>query len=468
MADVTKDDIFELCSWFRKDNYDFDEIQRDRNNPMKDDGSLLYPLPVSSAQGSSITLQIFKDTFFKGRLQDGEKPHTILSLHHQKKKDNELYGTFDDLGEVISYHLSKTIIDPKTGKAIVKVPEYRFATYENEKGEVLRGCTSKNVCENENQQLISIAEIIKITRMPDGKSIDIYMDALEEFVKIRALECDLTAIRRAMIKDSFYNWKTSNSDNHKFNVVLIIEKMPNGKSRIYSDWIIDNGSSYELSSVYMNSDGKIRFALLYQDDATSRTDENGNRVLDFSHYPYMHAAFHLETNKLLIPDTKIGDITYNYEYCLASEILEDAELFRQVYEIERQFSLDTAISEIDSIYGSGKTGEKQINWPPYLKEFMYATNELKSKVLSYVVSDYYLKVAFDATIGKFDSEKYSELFQSFKNDMMQIPLLESKEVYEQVFLAIAEKHGIEIDKTKLKNLKFKADDELVKVKQPNE
>lgn len=466
MADVTKKDVFELCAWFRKDNYDFDRIQRDRNNPIGDKGYPIYPKLMPSSQGSSYTYKISNDLFFKRRLQDGQNPHTVLSLHHQLKADNELLGTFDDLGEVISYHISRRIIDPKTGEPIINIPEYRLATYENENGENFRGCTSRNVCENENQTLISMADIMKFVRVPDGKTIDHYMDALEKYVKLKGIECDLSDIRMHMIVDSGYNWETSNSDNHKNNVVLIEERMPNGKIRLYSKWIIDNGSCYELSSRYMNDDGKIRFAALYQDDETSRIDENGNRVLDFSHYPYMHAAFQFESNKLLVPDTKIGDKSYSYEYGLASEMLENSEIYRRMYEIDRQLDIDSAVADIDLIYGSGKDGEKHINWPPYLKEFMHATNELKSKVLSYVVSDYFLKVAFNETIGKFDSEKYAPLFTSFKNLMMQIPLLESKEEYEKLFVAIAEKHGIEIDTAKLKNLKFKAEDEPSKAKQP--
>jgi len=462
-------EVFELCSYFRKEVIDFDDLYRDETNPFKDDGyHKVYPKLISSKKGSSFTYQISRDKFFKRRLQDGQNPHTVLSQHHHKIMDNELFGSFDDLGEVISYHLSRTIIDPLTGKPIVKIPEYKLATYMDESGYVLRGCTSKNVCENEGQRLISMAEIMKDVGSPEGKSIDVYMAALEKYVKSRGIECDLPQVRRCMLRDSMYNWKTANSDNHKNNVVLIEERLSNGKKRIYSEWIIDNGSTYELSSNYVNTDGELRFASLYGDNESSRVDENGNRVLAFSHYPYMHAAFQLETDRLLIPSTKIGDKTYNYEYGLASEMLEDNELFRQVYEIDRQFSLDRAIAEIDSIYGAGKPGEKQLNWPPHLKEFMYATDEIKKKVLSYVVADYYLKVAFDAMIGKFDSEKHFELFLAFKEDMMRVPLLDSKEAYEKLFVAIAKKHGIEIDVSKLKTLKFKAEEEPASAKQPNE
>ena len=52
--------------------------------------------------------------------------------------------------------------------------------------------------------------------------------------------------------------------------------------------------------------------------------------------------------------------------------------------------------------------------------------------------------------------------------MMQIPLLSSKEEYDEVFVAIAEKYGIVIDKSKLDNLVFKASDEPTNAKQPNE
>ena len=474
MSNNIKKEIFELCAWFKKDNYDFNRIQMDKDNPLDVRGYPTYPKVVSSKLGSSYTYQISKDLFFKRRLQDGEQasPQDYalgwVSLHHTSLADNELKGTFDDLGEVLSYHISKRIIDPKTGEPIIRVPEYRLACYDNERNEIFRGCTSRNVCENSNQKLVSMADVMSFVKFPDGKSIDHYMAALEKYVAMKGIDCDMSEIRRRMVVDSGYNWETANSDNHKNNVVLIEEKVPNGKTKMFSKWIIDNGSCYELSSRYMNQDGKLRFAALYEDDITSRVDENGNRVLDFAHYPYMHAAFQLESDKLLIPDTTIGGISYSYEYSLASEMLEDAEIYRQMYEIDRQLDIDAAIADIDSIYGAGKKGEEEINWPPHLKEFMHATDDLKSKVLSYVVSDYFLKVAFNEMIGRFDSKKFADLFESFKNDMMQVPLLESKEEYEKVFVAIAQKHGIEIDINKLKTIKFKDEDEPANAKQPNE
>ena len=84
---------------------------------------------MPSHQGSSFTYKVSDKWFFKRKLQDGGHPHTIFSQHHFSQAYNELYGTFDDLGEVIAYILSKSVIDSKTGEPIVKVPEYRLATY---------------------------------------------------------------------------------------------------------------------------------------------------------------------------------------------------------------------------------------------------------------------------------------------------------------------------------------------------
>jgi len=180
----------------------------------------------------------------------------------------------------------------------------------------------------------------------------------------------------------------------------------------------------------------------------------------------MHTAFHLEPKKLLIPDTKINNINYAYEYSLASEMLEDKELYRQIFEIDKQLDVQNAVSAIDEIYGASiKGAPKEINWPPYLKEFMFETNNVKSKILSFVVSDYYLKVAFNATILNSNN---AQTFDTFKNEMMQVPLQPSKEAYDEIFVAIAQKYGIEVDKEKLKTLTFKASGEPENEKQPNE
>lgn len=459
---------FEICSKYRREDFDFDEIQNDRNNPPDNRGYPTYPLLMPSHQGSSFTYKISNDWFFKRKLQDGGHPHTILSQHHFSQAYNELYGTFDDLGEVIAYILAKSVIDSKTGEPIVKVPEYKLATYKDKEGVLLRGCISKNVCDSPNKTLVSMSDIMKFAGV-SGNSIDVYMSAIEKYTRGRNCECDIDLVRQTLIKYSYFNWKISNSDNHKNNVMFIVEKLPNGKVKFDVSPLIDNGSAYELSVRYKNDDDEIRLESLYSDSDFSSKDENGNTVLNFSYYPYMHTAFHLENNKLLIPDTKIGDRAYNYEYSLASEMLSDKELFRQIYEIDKQLDVQTAISEIDEIYGASiKGAPKEVNWPPYLKEFMFETNNVKSKILSFVVSDYYLNVAFNATIGTADKNNPSQIYQTFKNEMMQVPLLNSKEAYDEVFMAIAQKYGIEVDKAKLENLVFKSSGEPESAKQPND
>ncbi|MBR3885261.1 MAG: hypothetical protein IKJ33_02205 [Clostridia bacterium] len=463
-------DKFEICSKYRREDFDFDEIQRQRNNPINEKGYPTYPKKVPSSQGSSFTYQVSDDWFFKRKLQDGGHPHTILSQHHFNQAYNELYGTFDDLGEVIAYTLSKNIIDPKTNKPIVDVPEYRLASYKDQEGVLFRGCISKNVCDNKSKTLVSMAEILRFCGINTTvNSIDVYMSSIEKFTKSKNCEIDLDQIRQTLIKNSFYNWKISNSDNHKNNIMFIIDRQAGGKVKFDVSPLIDNGSAYELSVRYMNDADECRLEPMYKDIELSKRDENGNVVLDFTYYPYMHTAFQLEPKKLLIEDTKINGKNYAYEYALASEMLEDKELYRQVAEIEKQFDLDTAIKTIDETYGSGlKDTPKTINWPPHLKEFMYATNDFKSKTLSFVVADYYLKVAFESSIGKADRENPSNAYLAFCREMINLPLQESKEAYDEIFLQLAQKYGFDVDKSKLENLQFKKEEQPESEKEPNE
>ena len=456
---------FEICSLYRREDFDFDHIQRDKNNPLDQHGYPIYPLTMPSEQGSSYTYKISNDWFFKRKLQDGGHPHLILSQHHFNQAYNELYGTFDDLGEVIAYYLANSIIDPQTKKHIVNVPEYRLATYNNKDQVLLRGCISKNVCENSRQRLVPMTHLLRKS-MLSGNSIDVYLQAIEQYALQKKFECDLDSIWRTIIKDSFFNWKIANSDNHKNNILFRIETPENGKPKLDVCPLIDNGSAYELSVRYMNDDNNIRLEQLFTDNNFSRENDEGKRELAFSHYPYMHTAFKLEPNSLLISDTQIAGKNYAYEYCLASEMLSDNELYHQIYEIDRQLNPETAINAINEKYGTSTKGApKSINWPPYLKEFMYATNEFKTKVLTYVVADYYLQsvaMSFGSdSIRKSITQNYNSIHDEFINT----PLQASKDLYDELFVKISNKYGITIDKSQLASVQFKKDNELTKAQQ---
>ena len=56
-----------------------------------------------------------------------------------------------------------------------------------------------------------------------------------------------------------------------------------------------------------------------------------------------------------------------------------------------------------------------------------------------------MKVAFDAMIGKFDSAKHAELFMAFREDMMRVPLLESKEAYEKSWKSYIDLLNVQIN-----------------------
>lgn len=457
--------MFKLCPDYKRVSLDFNEIQREKTNPLDKKGYPIYPRVLPSSQGTSYTYQISDDWFFKRKLQDGNNPAQIFSQHHHKKTYDELSGSFDDLAEVICYILAKNIINPTTGEKIIDVAEYKLATFTDENDILYRGCISKNICNNPGEKIVTMAEILSCTGIK-GNSITDYMSALEKYTKARNITIDLPATRTELIKHSFFCWKVANSDNHKNNIIYVFNRnTPNGPTlRLKS--LIDNGSAYELSSPYTTSNSDhatSRFEQLLYDDNFSVIDENGQRHFAFSQYPFMHNAFHLDVSQLLFNDVKIGEKSFSYEYCLASEILSDPELYESIYQIETQFDLDKAIAEIDDTYGK-KTpnNEKLIDWPPLLKEYMYETNRVKSETLSTITADYYLYAAFSKCIGTVDREKPSDLYENFRKSMISLPLLPNKKAYDLAFTTIAQSYGVEIDTNLLESLAFKKSNEFSK------
>lgn len=460
---------FKICSDYKRINLDFSEIQREKNNPLDKNGYPIYPYILPSSQGSSFTYKISDDWFFKRKLQDGNAPALILSQHHFNKSYNELQGSFDDLAEVICYILAKNIIDKKTNEPIVKVAEYKLATYTDKDDYLLRGCVSKNVCTNPDDKFISMSEILVPCGIT-GNSINVYMQALEKYCKIKNYIFDYNKVRRNLIKNSYFCWLVANSDNHKNNITFIISKNQEGKIELKVSPLIDNGSAYELSSPYLvTSTQKSRFQELLNNDEFSREDEFGNRFYDFLYYPYMHTAFYLDNDNLILNDTKISDKSFAYEYCIASEMFSDKDLYNDIYEINKQIDIQKMFDEIDMQYGSAIKGAPPlIEWPKYLKEYIIATNEIKNKTLAYVLADYYLYVAFNACIETIDRQKPSNVYNYFKDAMLSLPLQENKEAYDKIFLDIAKSLKIEIDEKKLNELQFKKIDELNKSEnQPN-
>ena len=180
---------FKVCADYKRDDLDFAKIQYSKDNPPNKKGLPTYPNLISSNQGSSFTYQVSKDWFFKRKLQDGGTPLNIFSQHHFNQAYNELCGSFDDLGEVIAYFLAKNIIDPKTGEPIVFIPEYRLATFTDKENIMYRGCLSKNICESSDEQLITIADMMKSCDIT-GNTIEIYMQALKKFANTKKYNCD--------------------------------------------------------------------------------------------------------------------------------------------------------------------------------------------------------------------------------------------------------------------------------------
>lgn len=460
---------FKICPDYNREQFDFDEIQRDRHNPLDSHGIPVYPILMSSSQGSSFTYKISNEWFFKRKLQDGGNPLEILSQHHHSQAYNELSGSFDDLAEVLCYFLAQGMIDSKTGKPLVDVCEYRLATYCDKEGIKLRGCISKNLCMDPNDTLISMADILNSTSFKNGRDLDVYMAALKEYCERKKIKCDYQKTRQTLILNSRFCHKVKNSDNHKNNVTFIIHKESDGTYSIAPSALIDNGSAYEMSAPYISggsANGESKFDSLMKEDAYTMVDADGNKHFCFPFYPHMHTAFFLSTDSLLFEDTRIDGKHFTYEYSLASEMLSDPELYRKVFEMEKQFDLNAAIDMLDRTYGSDiRKPKKMLDWPPLLKEYMFESNNCDSKILETLLADYYTYAAYSQCVAPVDRQNPTEQFEALRQIMLTIPLQRDKESYDEIFMGIAHSMGIKIDPEKLKTIRFKKEVEFKKPEQ---
>ena len=304
--------------------------------------------------------------------------------------------------------------------------------------------------------------------MKDGNSLYFYMTAIEKYCKMKKINYDPEQTRKMLITKSYACWKTSNSDNHKNNIYFIVRRNQDGSSSLINNILLDNGSAYELCTPYIQGTrpDQVRFAKYLEDDDFSVTDITGKRVFSFGYYPEMHNAFHLNTNSLLINDWSVNGKSFSYEYCLASEMLSNPDIYFSVYQIEKQFDVENAFLEIDKLYGSEEKGiGRVLNWPPLLKEYINETNKVKTKTIALILADYYTYVAFSQTIDKVDRNNPSDLYNSFKTIMLNAPLQPSKDNYDELFIAVAEHFNILIDKEKLSKLTFKKEPEMNKSEQ---
>lgn len=466
-------DEYLLCKDYKRVQLDFNTIQRDPENPKDDYGCGLYPKLLSHKVGSSYVYKISKKYFFKRNQQDGNglASDTIISLHHYNKKFNALYGSLDDVAETACYLLSKRMINPKTGEKLVDVAEYALAYYDDENDIRQRGCITTNVCTEPDSQLFSMADILQRVGST-GNTINVYMESIKKYCELNKYECDFESVRKNLIKNSYFCWKVANSDNHKNNISLILNKGENGKFVLSVAPLIDNGSAYELSAPYYIQDaqGNImpRFLKILNDPEYSTVNDEGNREFAFAVYPHMHTALHLDADSLLLTNNGLAQgKTFAYEYCLASEMLENPELFYEIAEIEKQFDLESMQKEFDETYGTAAYDNK-FNWPPLLKEYMKETNDCKSRTLAFIVADYYLFAAYTTCFESVDREKPTNLYNAFRDAFLSVPLLDSKEAYDELFVAVAKSLGYEVDKSKLAGLKFKKEPEMKKPEnQPN-
>lgn len=457
---------FKLCPDYRRERLDFSEIQWSKDNPIDLRGRPTYPITIPSSHGSSYTYKISKDWFFKRKLQDGNSPQSVFSQHHQVQAYNELSGSLDDLGEVLCYILAKNIKNSTSGEPIVSVSEYKLASYLDEKGITQRGCISRNVCTDPKMKLVNMSEILKSASLPQtSNSIDVYMSALKHFCNLKNYDADFDKIRETLIKNSYFCWKVANSDNHKLNITFLVTPNENGKGGVLNvSPLIDNGSAYELSTPYFSAGTtESKQSDLLIDDENSKMDENGNRVFSFTHYPFMHSAFNLDPRVLLFDNVDLENKNYEYEYCLACEMLSDKNLYEDIYQIDNQISIDSAINEINEIYGTSfRDNPKSINWPPLLKEFMHETNNCKSRILSLVVADYYFHAAYTTCVEPVSRVKPTKQYEELRNLMIGLPLQQNKEAYDKLFTELLNSYNISFNPQLLETLEFKNQDTFSK------
>ena len=441
---------------YRRDEYEYFKCAYNQT------GYTVYPKKVAVTAGSSQAVWLDKDTLFKRKQQDGN--HSInwedeIGMHHFIYQEEK--GSFDDLAEVICYKLAKRLGTRQkvcnNGEVktvpLVDCAEYRLAVYTDSKGYVQHGCTSKNIAKDGEVLMVGatllshLPEEEKVVYGRTTNTLGNHLKAVERHVNSMNT---LSSVKTELDKDiplelkirSAFCWKTSNSDNHSNNILYIQKVMPDGLRVLEVATMIDNGAAWEMCGPLYP-----RYQGLVDGDShhgQTKIDENGNLVMLTD--PFKHTAFALDAGNLNGHTKTFNGEQLDYEYDMVANALADPEFYQALYQMEQNFDIQGVFEEI--------TQEYRLKWPELSKEVITATCDYKSQILANVMTDYFCYSAYKQCVGPVDLENPTELYETFRQGMKDLPLQESIEGYQQAFAEIATKNNIAIPQESLTSVTF--------------
>lgn len=421
-----------------------------------------YPRRVANSGTSSI-IMVAPNLFFKRKQQDGTLVFGNYSMHHAVYQEE--YGSFDDVAEVICYNICKNLgtrkITTNDGQ-IKEVPmincaKYRLAEFITEDDKVYRGCTSENIISDPRNESLILGKNL-LSRLSNKKvknSLPNYLRALDAYGELEKNAKNTLIIDKNIPIDliliSFFCWKVSNSDNHSSNIPFLLKINPDGSTTLSVSAIIDNGSAWELSSPYIRTtsvgENKI--------EKTNFEDKTYNKLVEVFFDPtrklnetsfVKHNAFSLDIGNLYGHSKTFRGDNYEYEYDLAALMLQNPDLYELIYNIEKNFKLEENLSETEKDF--------DLKWPIGFKEGIIDINNFKSLMLSTIVADYFTYSMFSTCVKKIDNNNFSQEYSEINKEMIKLPLQKNIDGYLNEFLKIATEKGINVDLSKIKNIKF--------------
>ena len=429
-----------------------------------------YPKKISVKDGSSMSYWLDNNTIFKGKPADGNRGwNPVDSLHHHVY--DEYAGSFDDLAEVMAYTLAKnmgtrtkTMYDgTKKEVPLVDVAYYDLAMMLDRKETEIRGCVTKNIVPigSPRNMLIKGATLLEkafpsVNR--EMNSIPHYITAVQKYAEQQSQMTGRNVIvdpnlKNDLIINSYFCWKIGNVDNHSSNITYLQQEMPDGSLLLSVSTLIDNGAAWGLNTSQKEQNPKTDYERLtfvektiFNAGGVISNNANGNPMAVFNKDPFKHTAFYLYAGSLNGHNKQIGDEKFAYEFDLAANMLSNPEVYDAIYQIEQQFDMDKALSQV--------AREKYVTYPNLLPETMRGLTEFKSNLLSQVVSNYYCYTAFTSCVGEVDLENPSELYTTFCEQMSALPLQPNVESYMNEFLNIASQNQVEVDPELLATVEF--------------
>ena len=440
-----------------------------------------YPKKLPASAGSSMVYQISEREYFKRKPGDGihgMEPMGIFTQH--SFVNNEFYGSFDDLGEVMAYTLAKnmgtrakTMYDgTKKQVPLVDNAEYKLAIYYTTEGVGYRGCSSTSIVPegSPRNQIIKGRQILNNVYGSVGRefnSLPHYLSAFEKYAEQQSVATKRNVVvdpnmGNDLIINSYFCWKIGNIDNHNGNMVFVQEEMPDGSLLLGCSKLIDNGAAWQLNTTQKKDGEKysVTEKTFFTAGGVLAENENGNPMVVFTKDPYKHTAFYLYAGNLNGHNKQIGDEKFEYEFDLAANMLSNPEVYDAIYQIEQQFDIDRAINELSKEYW--------LNYPNLVPETMRGLTDFKSNLLASVVADYYCYSTFTSCIGPVDQQNPSGLYLTFKEQMGALPLQPNMESYMNEFLNIATENQVAVDPEMLASVNFMPKPEQTQNADPTE